>query len=55
MIELNLDKRSLKYRELPTWLELDAENLKGTLKTLPTREDITLPVEEHLITELYSR
>lgn len=52
---IKFGQETLKYRELPSWLELDAENLKGALKTFPTREDFTLPVEEHLITELYSR
>jgi small subunit ribosomal protein S4 len=52
---VNFGQETLKYRELPDWLELDAENLKGKIKTLPIREDITLPIEEHLITELYSR
>jgi len=48
-------QESLKSRELPSWLELDAANFKGKIKTLPTREDITLPIEEHFIVELYSR
>ena len=42
-------------RPVPTWLEKDAEKLSGKVVTLATREDIDLPVEEHLIVELYSK
>ena len=42
-------------RGVPPWLELDAENLKGKVVSLPTREDIRLPIQEQLIVELYSR
>ena len=42
-------------RGVPDWLELDREKLKGTIKTLPTREDITMPIQENLIVELYSK
>lgn len=38
-----------------SWLNMDLEQLKGTLVAEPTREDIDLPVEEHLIVELYSK
>jgi small subunit ribosomal protein S4 len=40
---------------VPKWLTLDAPNLQGTVSALPTREDIDLTIEEHLIVELYSR
>jgi len=40
---------------IPKWLEFDAENLSGKVVSLPAREDIDLPVREHLIVELYSR
>ncbi|HHU33438.1 MAG: 30S ribosomal protein S4 [Zhaonellaceae bacterium] len=55
---------SEKFKELaelaahktpPAWLEVDAQNLKGRVVALPNREDIDLPLEEHLIVELYSR
>ena len=39
----------------PDWLEVDAENLKGTVKELPSREAIDVPVDEMLIVELYSK
>ena len=40
---------------IPDWLEVDAENLKGTVKELPSREAIGVPVDEMLIVELYSK
>ena len=40
---------------VPKWLEREKNTLKGTVVQLPTREDIDLPVEEHLIVELYSK
>jgi small subunit ribosomal protein S4 len=40
---------------IPSWLELDAENFKGIVKAEPTRDEIEIPIEEHLIVELYSK
>jgi small subunit ribosomal protein S4 len=42
-------------REQPPWLELDRDNLIGTVKAMPMREAITLPIEEQMIVEFYSR
>ncbi|MCD7709249.1 MAG: 30S ribosomal protein S4 [Clostridiales bacterium] len=42
-------------RIVPEWLDLDAENLKATVKELPTREQIDVPVDEMQIVELYSK
>ncbi len=42
-------------RPTPEWLELDKDAFAGTIKTLPNREDITLPIKEQLIVEFYSR
>ena len=42
-------------RLVPEWLEADQENLKGTVKSVPTREMIDVPVDEMLIVELYSK
>ena len=42
-------------RIVPEWLDVDAENLKGTVKELPTRDQIDVPVDEMLIVELYSK
>ena len=42
-------------RLIPSWLDVDQENFKGTVKELPLRENIDVPVNEVLIVELYSR
>ena len=42
-------------RLVPAWMDVDAENFKGTVKNLPTREEIDVPVNEMLIVELYSK
>lgn len=42
-------------RLVPEWLDVDLENLTGTVKNLPTREMIDVPVNEMLIVELYSK
>jgi small subunit ribosomal protein S4 len=42
-------------RGVPSWLQLDAPNFQGTVKSLPNREEITLPIQEQLIVELYSK
>ncbi len=42
-------------RTFPAWVEVDQDNLKGEIKSLPTREDIDVPVNEMLIVELYSK
>jgi small subunit ribosomal protein S4 len=43
------------HQTLPSWLEVDHENLKGRVLSLPKREDINIPVNEQLIVELYSK
>ncbi len=57
-------KGSVRYKEIlevaggrlvPAWLEADQENLKGEVKSLPTREEIDVPVDEMLIVELYPK
>ncbi|NLC68263.1 MAG: 30S ribosomal protein S4 [Clostridiaceae bacterium] len=42
-------------RIIPKWLEFDPDNFTGKVVSLPTREEIDLPVQEHLIVELYSK
>ncbi len=42
-------------RLVPEWLDVDQENLRGTVKELPSREEIDVPVNEMLIVELYSK
>ena len=44
-----------RARGLPRWLSLEAESFRGTLTSMPAREDITLPIQEQLIVELYSK
>ncbi len=46
---------ALEGRSVPQWLEVDKDAFAGTVKSLPMREDITLPIQEQLIVELYSR
>ena len=65
VIEIKENKKdSARYKEIvevtggrivPAWLDADQENLKGTVKALPTREEIDVPVDEMLIVELYSK
>lgn len=42
-------------RGIPSWLKLDKDQFAGEVVALPTREQVTLPIEEHLIVELYSK
>ena len=42
-------------RGIPQWLELDKDNFKGMVKTLPSREELVMPVQEQLVVELYSK
>jgi small subunit ribosomal protein S4 len=44
-----------RSRGVPEWLELDAEKPQGTVKALPARQDLTMPIQENLIVELYSK
>lgn len=46
---------SVVRRGMPSWIELDKEEMKGVIKLLPTRDDITMPIREQLIVEYYSR
>jgi small subunit ribosomal protein S4 len=42
-------------RGVPQWLELDKDNMKGNIKSFPERDDLTMPMQEQLIVELYSK
>jgi len=53
LIKMCLD--TAKGRGVPGWLDLDADRFQGTVKQLPNREDIVLPIQEQLIVELYSK
>ncbi|GAB4282559.1 MAG: 30S ribosomal protein S4 [Deferrisomatales bacterium] len=46
---------NLESRGAPRWIEVDPKAFQGVVKELPAREDITMPIEEHLIVELYSK
>jgi small subunit ribosomal protein S4 len=46
---------TIEGRSVPQWVEIDKEKFEGTVKVLPSREDITMPIQEQLIVELYSR
>jgi len=46
---------TLEEKSVPQWLEIDKAESKRTIKVLPTREDVTHPIQEQLIVELYSR
>lgn len=47
--------QNVQKREVPDWLELNQAEFKGKIKYLPERNHITLPIEENLVVELYSR
>ncbi len=42
-------------RGIPQWLDLEKENRKGIVKSFPMREDLTMPIQEQLVVELYSK
>ena len=52
-IEDSLD--AMVRRGVPQWLELEKKDLKGIVKSFPIREDLTMPIQEQLIVELYSK
>lgn len=52
---IKINEEANSGRPVPTWLEKDANKLGGKVLRLATREDIDLPVQEHLIVELYSK
>lgn len=65
VIEVKANSRNIKAitdsleavvrRSVPQWLELEKDNMKGRVKNFPAREDITMPLQEQLIVELYSK
>ena len=52
-VQVNIEENAA--RPVPAWLERDNEKLSGKVVRLSAREDIDLPIEEHLIVELYSK
>ena len=65
VVEVRENKRNLPIiveatetivrRGLPNWIEVDKENFRGTVRNIPSRETITIPIQENLIVELYSK
>lgn len=55
MVAVNEALDAVVRKGIPPWLELDRDNFKGVVRALPTRADITEPIQEQLIVELYSK
>ncbi len=53
--KINEALSAIDRRGLPTWLELNKEEFAGKVKDLPVREELTMPIREQLIVELYSK
>jgi len=52
---INESLEAIERRGVPTWIELDKNAYKSTIKALPNREELTMPIQEQLIVELYSK
>lgn len=52
---INENFEAVVRRGMPSWIELDKDNYKAIIKTLPNREEVTMPIQERLIVELYSK
>jgi small subunit ribosomal protein S4 len=52
---INENLEAVARRGVPSWLEMDKDNYKASVKALPNREEITMPIQEQLIVELYSK
>jgi len=52
---INESLEGVVRRGIPQWLELEKDAYRGKVKSLPVREDITMPIQEQLIVELYSK
>ena len=62
LVEKSRSSEKFKYineanatRPIPKWLDMNRDTCEGKVVALPAREDIDLPIEEHLIVELYSK
>lgn len=55
MVAVNEALDAVVRKGIPPWLELDRDSFKGVVKALPSRADITEPIQEQLIVELYSK
>ncbi len=55
MTKIQAAVQAVSRRQMPSWLDADHVAFKGTIKDLPSRDEVTLPVEENMIVEYYSR
>jgi len=55
MARINEALAAVDRRGVPQWIQMDKENFRGAISQLPSREDVTLPIREQLIIELYSK
>lgn len=55
VVRINESMENSKRREIPQWLELDMATHKARVRDLPSRDDITMPMEERMVVELYSK
>ena len=56
ILTFNESLDSVMRRGVPSWVEIDRENFKGTIKAMPVRDELTTPeFHEQLIVELYSK
>lgn len=52
---INESLEAVDRRGVPTWIELDKKTYRSTIKAMPNREELTMPIQEQLIVELYSK
>ena len=52
---INDSLEAVVRRGVPQWLELEKDHMKGVVKSFPVRDDLTMPIQEQLIVELYSK
>jgi small subunit ribosomal protein S4 len=52
---VNLAMENIKDKNLPDWISFDTDSKQGVVQAMPAREDVSMPIEEQLIVELYSR
>ena len=55
MARINEALAAVDRRGVPQWIQMDKDNFRGAIVQLPSREDVTLPIREQLIIELYSK
>jgi small subunit ribosomal protein S4 len=55
IVRIRAAVEGVKRREVPQWIELDAAQLVAKVRDLPSRDDVTLPMEERMVVELYSK